>query len=186
METLAPGFLIAMPQLGDPNFHRTVVFVFEHGPDGARGLVLNRPGPFTLRQVAEGQVVDGQPLSVASNLASQKIFVGGPVEPQRGFVLHDRNAVDDKQPISDGLFLSETVNALKVLLADADGTIRFYLGYSGWGPGQLEKELAAGAWLFTEAAPSAVLGGSPQTLWDDTLRSIGVDPAMLQPGGGMN
>src|SRR5262249_30797474 len=122
----------------------------------------------------------------ASNLASQKIFVGGPVEPQRGFVLHDRSAVDDKQPLSDGLFLSETVNALKALLADADGNIRFYLGYSRWGPGQCERGLGAGAWLSTEAPPGAVLGGAPQTLWDDTLRSIGVDPAMLQPGGGMN
>jgi len=181
VETLAPGFLIAMPQLGDPNFHRTVVFVFQHGPEGARGLVLNRPGPFTLREVA-----DGQSLPVAPRLASQKIFVGGPVEPQRGFVLHDRTAVDEKQPLSDGLFLSETVDALEALLADSEGNLRFYLGYSGWGPGQLEKELAAGAWLFTEAAPDAVLASSPQTLWDDTLRSIGVDPAMLQPGGGMN
>jgi len=181
VETLAPGFLIAMPQLGDPNFHRTVVFVFQHGPEGARGLVLNRPGPFTLREVA-----DGQSLPVVPRLAAQKIFVGGPVEPQRGFVLHDRTGVDEKQPLSDGLFLSETVDALQVLLADSEGNLRFYLGYSGWGPGQLEKELAAGAWLFTEAAPGAVLGSSPQTLWDDTLRSLGVDPAMLQPGGGMN
>jgi len=181
VERLAPGFLIAMPQLGDPNFQRTVIFVLEHGPEGARGLVLNRPGPFTLREVA-----DGQSFPVAPRLAAQKIFVGGPVEPQRGFVLHDRPAVGEKQPLSDGLFLSETLDALKALLADADGNIRFYLGYSGWGPGQLEKELASGAWLFTEAATGAVLGGSPQTLWDDTLRSIGVDPAMLQPGGGMN
>jgi len=112
--------------------------------------------------------------------------VGGPVEPQRGFVLHDRTGVDEKQPLADGLFLSETVDALEALLADSEGNVRFYLGYSGWGPGQLEKELAAGAWLFTEAAPAAVLGGAHQTLWDDTLRSLGVDPAMLQPGGGVN
>ena len=92
METLAPGFLIAMPQLGDPNFHRTVVLVFQHGPR-ALGLVLNRPGPFTLREVAEGQS-----LQVAPRFAAEKIFIGGPVEPQRGFVLHDRTAVDEKQP----------------------------------------------------------------------------------------
>ena len=180
METLAPGFLIAMPQLGDPNFHRTVVFVFQHGPEGARGLVLNRPGAFTLREVA-----DGQSLPVAPRLAAQKIFVGGPVEPQRGFVLHDRPAVDEKQPLSDGLFLSETVDALESLLADSEGNLRFYLGYSGWGPGQLEKELAAGAWLFTEAAPSAVLGGSPQTLWDATLRGMGLNPVMILAAKGI-
>jgi len=181
VERLAPGFLIAMPQLGDPNFHRAVVFVFQHGPEGARGLVLNRQSPVTL-----GDVARGQSLTVASRLAPQKIYVGGPVEPQRGFVLHDRSGVNDKQPLSDGLFLSETVDALEALLADAAGNIRFYLGYSGWGPGQLEQELAAGAWLFTEAATAAVLGGHPQTLWDDTLRSLGVNPATLQPGAGVN
>jgi putative transcriptional regulator len=181
VEKLAPGFLIAMPQLGDPNFHRAVVFVFQHGPEGARGLVLNRPSPVTLRDVARGQS-----LTVAPRLAPQKIYVGGPVEPQRGFVLHDRDTVDEKQPLSEGLFLSETVDALEALLSDAGGSLRFYLGYAGWGPGQLERELAAGAWLFTEAATPTVLGGQPETLWDDTLRSLGVDPAMLQPGGGMN
>lgn len=170
-----------MPQLGDPNFHRAVVFVFQHGPEGARGLVLNRQSPVTLADVARGQS-----LIVASRLATQKIYVGGPVEPQRGFVLHDRDGVIDKQPLSDGLFLSETVDALEALLADAAGNLRFYLGYSGWGPGQLEQELASGAWLFTEAATAAVLGGSPQTLWDDTLKSLGVHPATLQPGAGVN
>ena len=146
VETLAPGFLIAMPQLGDPNFHRTVVFVFQHGTQGALGLVLNRPAPSpsaSWRTVSPSRWRPGS--------LPRRFFVGGPVEPQRGFVLHDRTGVDEKQPLADGLFLTETLDALEALLADSAGNLRFYLGYTGWGPGQLEKELAAGAWLFTEA-----------------------------------
>lgn len=181
MKSLAPGFLIAMPQLGDPNFHRSVVLMIEHGEGGAMGLVINRVAPLTLAEVAKGQAME-----VAPARAGAPVFVGGPVEPQRGFVLHDSPQVEEKHELLPGLFLSMTLDSLKPLLEDPSARLRFCLGYAGWGPQQLDQEIAQGAWLFTEAAAQSVLEGEPAQLWDATLRGMGVDPAMLLPGGGVH
>jgi putative transcriptional regulator len=181
VKSLSPGFLIAMPQLGDPNFHRSVILMIEHGSTGAMGLVLNRTAPLTLRELATGQS-----LKVSPHRAQESVFVGGPVEQHRGFVLHDRADLAEKMEVVPGLFLSVTKDMLGPLLADEDCRIRFCLGYSGWGPKQLEREISQGAWLFTEAAAEPALEGVPEALWDTTLRGMGVDPAMLVPSRGVN
>ena len=181
VKALAPGLLIAMPQLGDPNFHRSVVLMIEHNDEGAMGLVLNRPATLTLSELAKGQQI-----GVAAARAANNVFVGGPVEPYRGFVLHDSPEVDEKHQLLPGLFLSVTSDALEPLLLDPACRLRFCLGYAGWGPRQIEKELAQGSWLFTEAAASPILDGSPAQLWDETLRGMGVDPAMIVTGGGIH
>jgi putative transcriptional regulator len=175
MERLSSGFLIAMPQLGDPNFHRTVVLILQHNAEGARGVVLNRPTRVTLEDVARGQS-----LSVAPRLRRELVYAGGPVEPQRGLVLHDRLGLEEKRQLAPGLFLSETVDALEQLLGEETGVLRFFLGYAGWGSQQLERELQQGTWLFTEASPERVLHGDADTLWEEVLRQMGVEPAMLQ------
>ena len=164
-----------MPQLGDPNFHRSVVLVLQHSAEGARGLVLNRPTRVTLEDVARGQSI-----SVAPRLCREPVYAGGPVEPQRGLVLHDRAALLEKRQLGPGLFLSETVDALEELLAEGSGVLRFFLGYAGWGPQQLEREVKQGTWLFTEASTDRVLRGDADTLWEEVLRQMGVEPAMLQ------
>lgn len=181
MQTLAPGFLIAMPQLGDPNFHRSVILMIEAGNGGAMGLVINRAAPITLKDVAKGH-----DFKLATPREAENVFLGGPVDPQRGFVLHDDASVTEKHEVLPGLFLSLTLDALEPLLADGKARLRFCLGYSGWGAQQLERELSLGSWLFTEASREAVLDGHPDTLWDDTLRGMGVDPAMLVTGGGVH
>lgn len=181
MQTLAPGLLIAMPQMVDTNFHRTVVLMIEHSDTGSLGLVLNRPSSVTLKDLSEGQ---GLPL--AAERRAEAVYVGGPVEPQRGFVLHDNPEVEEKHELVPGLFLSVTLDALGPLLEEPEHRIRFCLGYAGWGPNQVESEIASGAWLFTELAKEAVLGTDPSALWETTLRSMGVDPAMLQMGKGFN
>jgi putative transcriptional regulator len=175
MERLSSGLLIAMPQLGDPNFHRTVVLILQHNAEGARGVVLNRPTRVTLADVAKGQS-----LSVAARLGRQLVYAGGPVEPQRGLVLHDRVGLAEKRLLASGLYVSETVDALETLLGEDTGVLRFFLGYAGWGPQQLERELAQGTWLFTEASSDRVLHGDADTFWEEVLRQMGVDPAMLQ------
>jgi putative transcriptional regulator len=181
VETLAPGFLIAMPQLGDPNFHRSVVLVIEHNGHGAMGLVLNRTSNLSLRELASAQS-----LAVTSLRTQDPVFMGGPVEPQRGFVLHDSPQALEKHEVVPGLFLSVTVDALERLLLDPGCRLRLCLGYAGWGPKQLDRELAQGSWLFTEAAAETVLGQAPGEIWDSLLRAMGVDPAMLQVGRGVN
>jgi len=177
MERLSAGFLIAMPQLGDPNFHRTVVLILQHSPEGAEGLVLNRPTQMTLEELARGQS-----LAVAGARGREPVYLGGPLEPHRGFVLHDRNGVVEKDSVVPGVFLSKTKDALAELLGDGLGSVRLFLGYAGWGPHQLEDELAQGSWLFTEATPERVLRSDAESLWDEVLQEMGVDPAMLQGG----
>ncbi|MBJ6765306.1 YqgE/AlgH family protein [Myxococcaceae bacterium JPH2] len=181
MKNLAPGFLLAMPQLGDPNFQRSVILMIEHGATGSMGLVVNRGAALTLGELARGQSMD-----ISSARMPEAVFVGGPVEPQRGFVLHDDAEQVEKLPVLPGLYLSVTLDALGPLLQNPTPRLRFCLGYAGWGPKQLEGEIAAGSWLFAEATADAVLGQEPDKLWDATLRGMGVDPAMLVMGKGMN
>lgn len=181
VQNLAPGLLIAMPQLGDSNFHRAVVLMVEHSETGSLGLVLNRPSPVTLRELSKGQG-----LKLAAERADEVVFVGGPVEPQRGFVLHDNPQVIEKHELAPGLFLSVTLDALGPLLADPSHRLRFCLGYAGWGPRQVETEITAGAWLFNEVGAESVLGDAPEQMWETSLHQMGVDPAMLQTGRGVN
>jgi putative transcriptional regulator len=181
VKNLAPGLLLAMPQLGDPNFHRSVILMIEHGESGSMGLVVNRGAALTLGELARGQSLD-----ISTERMTQAVYVGGPVEPQRGFVLHDAVELQEKHPVLPGLYLSVTLDALGPLLLNPLPRLRFCLGYAGWGPRQLEGEIAAGSWLFTEATADSVLGLEPAKLWDTTLRGMGVDPAMLVMGKGMN
>jgi putative transcriptional regulator len=170
-----------MPQLGDPNFHRSVVLMIEHGETGSMGLVVNRGAPLTL-----GELARGQSLKIATELTQQPVFVGGPVEPHRGFILHDDETILEKHTVLPGLHLSVTLDALGALLERPHVNVRFCLGYAGWGPRQLESEMATGSWLFAEASASALLKGDPDQLWEVTVRSMGVDPAMLMVGKGLN
>jgi putative transcriptional regulator len=181
VKSLAPGFLIAMPQLGDPNFHRAVVLMIEHGETGSMGLVLNRQGPLSLKDLARGQK-----MRLSPERHRDSVYIGGPVEPQRGFLLHDAPGIAEKHEVMPGLYLSLTLDALQPLLERDEGHLRFCLGYAGWGPKQLEGELAGGSWLFCEAAPAAVLVGDPANLWERTLRDMGVDPMTLVPARGLN
>jgi putative transcriptional regulator len=180
VENLAPGFLVAMPQLGDPNFHRSVVLMIEHGDGGSMGLVINRAAPLTLKDLAQAPK-----LEVPAVRRTEPIYVGGPVDPQRGFVLHDSDRIEEKLEILPGLFLSVTVDALNQVLLD-QCRFRFCLGFSGWAPQQLEQELTHGSWLFTEAEKAQTLETDPSKLWDLTVRGMGFDPAMLLTGKGIN
>ncbi len=181
MKALAPGFLIAMPQLQDSNFHKSVVLMVEHGPEGSMGLVINREADVTYEDLASDQEFDVPP-----QRAKKHIYVGGPVEPFRGFVLHDSPRVAEKAEVLPGLYLSVTSDSLVPLLADPEVNVRFCLGYSGWGAGQIEAELATGSWLFTEASAQTVLLIEPEQIWEQTIKSMGVDPAMLVTTGGVN
>jgi putative transcriptional regulator len=181
VKALAPGFLIAMPQMADPSFSRTVVLMLEHNDEGAMGLIINRTAELTFADLAKSQR-----LTVAPIREDDAILVGGPVEPNRGFVLHDRDSIEERAPLIPGLFLSVTTDALEPLLKDPITKLRFCLGYSGWGPGQLEREIAQGSWLFTEARKESVLVTDAKDIWSEVIRGMGVDPAMLVTTGGIN
>jgi putative transcriptional regulator len=181
VKALSPGFLIAMPQMMDPNFQQTVVLVVEHSAEGSMGLVLNRESPLTL-----GELAKNQDLQVWPGRSAQRVHVGGPVEPYRGFVLHDSSEVEERTEVLPGLFLSVTSDALTPLLVDARAHLRFCLGYAGWGPGQVERELKEGAWLFTEATRAPALTAEPGELWQQVIKGMGIDPGWLVTSGGLN
>ncbi len=180
MSAIAPGFLVAVPQLGDPNFQRAVVLMLEHSDRGAMGLVVNRPAPLKLAEVARGHGI-----KVGGDYDKALVFVGGPVEPERGFVLHGRTEVPEAIPLFDGMFVSGSLDSLKLLFRGPPEHFRLCLGYAGWAPGQVEKELQEGAWITAEPSSRHVLQTPPQQMWEAVLKDMGIDPLMLMHTGGL-
>lgn len=153
-------FLVAAPALQDPNFSRSVVLVCDHGPDGTMGLIVNRP----LALPPDG-VLAGVP---GITLPGVKIHQGGPVQADHLLLLHGLTKLGlDAHPVCPGLFLGGDLEALKEALGDVTGppALRYYLGYAGWSAGQLEAEIAEGAWLVREARAEDVFCADPAALW---------------------
>lgn len=177
MSDLAPGFLIAVPQMDDPNFARSVVLLVEHSADGAMGIVLNRPSGIELAEI-------GRAHGIRLPSGAGTAFFGGPVQRDRGFLLHGRGDVADAVEVVSGVFLSLSTDSLKELLGGPPGQYRLCLGYAGWGPGQLEREVMVGGWLTGTASALRVLGTPHEKVWDAAIRDLGVDPAFLVTSGG--
>ena len=182
--SLAPTLLLAMPQLRDPNFSRSVVLLCEHSQRGAVGFIVNRP---TEHRAADAVALEPPPASDSGLL----LWTGGPVEPQRGFLLLGEDpGGDDTRQVTDGLHLTASVSVLRRLLecepaALATQRCRLLLGYAGWGPGQLDAELAASAWLTVPADAGLVFETPPEAMWERAIRSLGIDPMALQLGPGI-
>jgi putative transcriptional regulator len=182
--SLAPTLLLAMPQLRDPNFARSVVLLCEHGPEGAVGFVVNRP---TDVRAADAVALD-PPVAGDSGLT---LWTGGPVEPQRGFLLLGYDpGVDECECVADGFHLTASVGVLRQLLEAPQGQlssrrVRLLLGYAGWAPGQLDQELTSSAWLTAPANADLVFETPPSLMWERAIRSLGIDPMALQVGPGV-
>lgn len=183
--SLGAHLLCAVPQLADPNFARAVVLMIEHDPGGAFGLVLNNPLPTTLAEVGEviGLRWAGDP--------TRSIRLGGPVEPVRGFILHDTPGWDPRaESVVDGLFLTVSLDHVdREEEVGTEGSLQMFMGYAGWGPGQLEAEMTSGAWLAVpvrgihepgDGVDAAwILHAEPTTMWAEALQAVGIDPARV-------
>jgi putative transcriptional regulator len=183
--SLAPALLLSMPQLADPNFNRTVVLLCRHNEEGAFGLVVNRPvmttGPVMV-QVRTEAATERQTLETSGEL---QVWVGGPVEPQRSWILvgHDEDAAEQERSVSivDGLYLTTSPELLRRVLGPTPpARTRLIVGYSGWKSGQLEAELRASAWLTSEVDRELIFGTPPDRMWETALRRLGADPSTLQ------
>ena len=172
---LRGSFLIAMPDLADPNFHRTVVLVVEHDDDdGTVGLVLNRP-----TEIEPGEFCDGLEIHWEGD-ESERVHSGGPVQPSMGWILHgEREDIVDSGRVTKGLWASTSLRTLEHIAAEPSLRRRIYGGYAGWAPGQLMGEIRAGAWLTCPAVPDLVFHDRPEAVWELALRSIGIDPLAL-------
>ena len=167
--SLAPSLLLSMPQLVDPNFNRTVVLLCQHSERGAFGLVVNRPLLTTRREL--------------------ELWVGGPVEPERSWILVGGEEYKDLpgMRVADGLSLSTSPDLLQRLLEpDPPTNARLIVGYAGWGPGQLEAELNASAWLIGEVDRELIFNTPADRMWETAIRRLGADPASLQMSRGVH
>ena len=154
-EGFRPTLLLSMPQMQDPNFARAVVLLCDYVPDGAFGLVLNRP-----TDLPASQMVKLEPPVITGNRLP--LFIGGPVQPERGWILvGDVPEEADYRVVMDGLYLSTSPRLLRrVLEARPEPRARVVAGYAGWGPGQLDEELAQSAWLMADfCKQSATING---------------------------
>lgn len=187
---LAPGLLIAAPPLGDPNFERTVVLLALHGPRGALGFVINRTSPMAL----------GNVLALAgyqnAQSAEGRVFVGGPVEPGSGWIITRSPGRLEGVPgvieVGDKMWVSSSRAAFDRVASDLEGDadrakcaaeVCVVLGYSGWGPGQLEGEIASGAWLPVQvdlvgstSMSGVVFDVAPDERWSSAHALLGLSP----------
>lgn len=179
---LTHHFLIAMPSMADPNFAHTLTFVCEHNPDGALGLVVNRPIDMTLSALFEQIEV---PLA-DRRLRETPVLFGGPVQVDRGFVLHrPLGNWQSTLAVSDDLGLTTSKDILEAA-ARGEGPDHMIvsLGYAGWSAGQLEQELAANAWLTVEADPEVLFGTRAEERLPAAMRLLGIDFSQLSDGAG--
>ena len=182
--SLAPSFLLSMPQMMDPNFARTVVLLCKHREDGAFGLVVNRP------LVTSGRVTVNLDPPVTTDRELQ-VWVGGPVEPHRSWILVGRETADEDDygglRIADDLYLSTSPDLLRRMLEPSPPKFaRLIVGYSGWGAGQLEEELHSSAWLMSDIDRDLIFNTAPDQMWETAIRRLGADPANLQMSCGIH
>jgi putative transcriptional regulator len=184
---LTNHFLIAMPGLSDEVFGRSVVYLCEHSERGALGLVINKP-----TDIAVSTLFDKVDLRVGrAELGAQPVFHGGPVQTERGFVLHE--AVGDAETavyastmaIPGGLEMTTSRDVLEALSSGAGPRKVFIsLGYASWGEGQLESELAENSWLTVEARPDLIFDVPVERRYDEALGLLGLQAWMIAPEAG--
>ncbi|MCZ6464884.1 MAG: YqgE/AlgH family protein [Proteobacteria bacterium] len=183
--TLSASLLVAMPQLQDPNFRRAVVLLVKHDEDGTFGLVLNRPVDLSALNLCASLDVDwnGDP--------AHPIHWGGPVQPNTGWVVFNQGTVgaredDDVSQVASGIYFAGSLDVLRSVAESPPSQLRLFLGYAGWGPGQLEYEMSEGAWLVAPLSDDVVFGVAAEGMWDHVVRGLGVNPATLVSTSGVH
>lgn len=181
-DSLANHFLIAMPNLRDPNFARTVALICEHTAEGAMGIVINRVTDLTLADVFQQMEIDGS----HSVQRTQPVYVGGPVQGNRGFVVHEPvGSWESTLTVGESLGISTSRDIIAAIAGDR-GPQRYLLalGYAGWSPGQLEREIAENSWLAGPADRQIIFDTPVEARWEAAVKRLGVDLAALSSEAG--
>lgn len=190
MGGLTGKILLAMPNLGDPRFHKAVIVMCAHDENGAMGLVVNHDLP----GVDLAQLIDQ--LNIETSAAMQDrvndypVMNGGPVETARGFVLHSTDFKQDDTiqvggPVGAAVGVTGTIDALKaVAIGEGPKQMRFILGYAGWSAGQLDDEIRQNAWMVSEMNPELLFSADGDEMWDKAMAALGINPAMLSDSAG--
>jgi putative transcriptional regulator len=177
--------LIAMPEMEDERFAGSVIYLCAHSPEGAMGIIVNRPAGsinFPELLVQLDIIPKADQIKLPENAETMQVLKGGPVETARGFVLHSSDFFikDATLPIDEDICLTATLDILKAI-ANGKGPKHaiLALGYAGWEPGQLENEIQGNGWLHCPADQELVFGGDIEDKYARALRKIGIDPGML-------
>ena len=180
---LSGKLLIAMPGMGDPRFHHSVIFLCAHSEEGAMGLIVNKPTD----DLKFDQLLDQLNINRSDRTQDIRVHFGGPVEHARGFVLHstDYDGEGATLRVDDRFAMTATVDVLQAL-ADGSGPHQsiLALGYAGWGPQQLEREIGENGWLTCDASEQLVFQLGNAAKWEAALQSIGVTPLSLSAKAG--
>lgn len=180
---LTGKILIAMPGMGDPRFEHSVIYLCAHSEEGAMGLIVNKPSA----DVSMAALLEQLSITPSPGLGPRQVHFGGPVEMGRGFVLHSPDYMSGLTTlqVNDGFSMTGTLDVLETI-ARGDGPANWMamLGYAGWGPGQLEEELAANGWLVCDATPELVFETADASKWGAALNSMGVSAHLLSAEGG--
>ncbi len=178
---LAGKLLLAMPSVGDPRFHRAVIFMCAHDENGAMGLVINHKMPDIDFSELVGQLKFESDIKIDLSKLNFPVMCGGPAESARGFMLHSSDFIrDDTMKVDSSYGVTGTIDALKEVARGAGPKdLVFALGYAGWEAGQLDSELQQNAWLVVEPDHALVFEGDPEDKWTRAVNKLGIDPAML-------
>ncbi|WP_066959433.1 YqgE/AlgH family protein [Microbulbifer sp. Q7] len=170
--SLRGQFLIAMPGMQDPRFHQAVTFVCEHGPEGTMGIVINEPSKVTWKEVFAQLSLDDTSLR-----SDEPVLIGGPVAQEQGFVLHGRGMqFASTADVSDDISLTASKDIIESLACGrGPDDVLLALGYAGWGPGQLEQEIAENAWLTLPAEPEILFATPWDKRWQTAAARHGID-----------
>jgi putative transcriptional regulator len=181
---LTGKLLIAMPDMGDPRFHGSVVFLCAHSAEGAMGLIVNKP----MSDIRFADMLDQLEIGHGPDTRDVAICYGGPVELGRGFVLHTADPVGagrDGLRVDDRFAMTATLDVLEDLArGSGPPEALLALGYAGWGPGQLEDEIQQNGWLTADAAPELVFATPMDGKWEAALASLGISPLTLSSQAG--
>lgn len=169
-----PLLLLAMPQVMDPFFHKSVVLLLHHQDEGSLGFIVNRPTGVKIAEILEDLEIpwlgDEQAL----------VFFGGPVEPQRGTLLYrDEGNGGAGNVVCPGVAWTQHVGDLESLAQEPPGSFRLLLGYAGWGEGQLVEEILRNDWLIAPVSEELIFNEQPDDVWRLALESVGIDPSQL-------
>jgi len=180
---LSGKMLIAMPGIGDPRFERSLILICAHDHDHAMGIAVNRP----VEGLTVPDLLERLEVRTTAEMEDDLVLVGGPVEMERGFVLHtDDYRAEHSLEIGDGIALTTTREVLEAM-GRQDASPRraiLTLGYAGWGAGQLEREIRQNVWLTVEADEALVFDDDYDAKWSRALGKLGIDPKFLSAEAG--
>jgi len=182
--------LIAMPAMMDERFARSLIYLCAHSAEGAMGIVVNHPASnvsFSDLLVKLNVIPAAERIELPSRADGVKVMRGGPVETERGFVLHSSDFFIENSTLSinDGICLTATIDILKAIArGDGPASAILALGYAGWAPGQLENEIQSNGWLHCAADSELVFGADVDGKYEKALKKIGIDLGMLSSEAG--